>query len=395
MQEEATQRLGLTQKEQLLIGQLCQSLQQTSLYILLGVPEDANSKQIRDAYYNLSRIWHPDRFFRRDVGDYGSQIESIFTAFTNAYQTLSDDSKRSAYDQELQAERAENPTQHVPQDKGRPATKDADPEEGPDPSTPVESDDSKPGARRAARDDDEEGSTILDTQAASKRSAAKKVKARDAVRKLRASRRAMKARYRKRVIAQMRKEIRGTTQRAQTHYQNGKQELEEGRPLKAESALYLAVKLSPKNETYRADFEEAKRQSRHIRSEGFISAAGSAEQYGKLQEALYNYRKAVECGCQDARVFHRIGLLIKRVERDDREALASFRAAVLKAPDNPEYRLTLADMYAQQGLSLNARREYQAVIRVIKNDQKNSDKNSEHLARAREMLRKMMTGLLS
>jgi curved DNA-binding protein CbpA len=395
VQEEATQGLGLTQKEQLLIGKLYQSLQQASLYSLLGIPSDANSNQIRDAYYNLSRVWHPDRFFRRDVGDHGPQIEAIFTAFTRAYQTLSDDSKRAVYDQELQAERAGDSTQHAPQADVRPATKAAKPEEGSDPSISVESGDSKPRAKRAVRDDDEEGSTILDTQAASSRRAAKKVKARDAVRKLRASRQAMKARYRKRVIAQMRKEIRGTTQRAQTHYRNGKQELEEGRPLKAESALYLAVKLNPKNETYRADFEEAKRQSRQIRSEGFISAAGSAEQYGKLQEALYNYRKAVECDCQDARVFHRIGLLIKRIERDDREALASFRAAVLKAPDNPEYRLTLADMYAQQGLSLNARREYQAVIRVIKNDRKNSDKNKEHLARAREMLRKMMTGLLS
>ena len=134
MQEEATQRLDLTQKEQLLIEHLHQSLQQTSLYNLLGIPSDANSKQIRDAYYDLSRSWHPDRFFRRDVGDYGPRIELIFTAFTRAYRTLSDDSRRAVYDRELQVERAGDPTQHAPQ--ARPATKAAKPEEVPDPSPP-------------------------------------------------------------------------------------------------------------------------------------------------------------------------------------------------------------------------------------------------------------------
>ncbi|MFT4978827.1 MAG: hypothetical protein ACI8S6_004737, partial [Myxococcota bacterium] len=60
--EESADKLDLTTKEQLLINQLFQSLEKSSLYTLLGVPEDGDTKQIRNAYYELSRHWHPDRF---------------------------------------------------------------------------------------------------------------------------------------------------------------------------------------------------------------------------------------------------------------------------------------------------------------------------------------------
>lgn len=379
MQEEATQRQSLTQKERLSIERLYASLSRSSHYTLLGIQKDASTKQIRDAYYELSRIWHPDRFLRRDIGTYGPQVEGIFSAFTDAYLTLSDEGERASYDKQLRDTRAHRPSQSEPSAAET------------DQVAPVDHGESDTiSVSTSCREED----STLTTQSTTE-SSVKKAKARDAVRKLRASRKAMKDRHRKRMIAQMRKEMRGTSQRAQEHYQNGKRDLEEGRPRKAESALYLAVKLNPKNPLYRTAFEEARRQSSAIRSQEFITAAENAERFGSFQEALYNYRKAVESNCEDARVFYRIGLLIRRVERDEREAMTSFRSAVLKEPDNPEYRIALADMYAAQGLTLNARREYQAVIRSVKNERNSRAQHTEHLNRAREMLRKLKMGLTS
>ena len=45
-------------------------------------------------YYDLSRAWHPDRFFRKDTGDYAIIIENVFVAITEP--TASWGAKRSA-----------------------------------------------------------------------------------------------------------------------------------------------------------------------------------------------------------------------------------------------------------------------------------------------------------
>lgn len=360
MSEEAAQGLDLTAKEVLLIQQMHSSLEKSSHYTLLGVPEDASSKQIRNAYYEMSRHWHPDRFFRREIGDYGPQIEAIFSAVTEAYQTLTDQTRRSAYDRELEKLRSERPKRAVvrPAPVAAPASGTAP---ATDPVVAPDIDDALPPAAEATEP------TI------------------EAAPRSRTSRRTRptpgRSRYRRRVMDQVRKDVRDSSRRARRYHEAGQKDLAEGNAIKAESALYLAVKLDPKNPTYRADFEEAQRQARQIRARQFIVAAESAEQYQNVQEALYNYRKAVEYHTDEAKVFYRLGQLIRRVEKDDREALKAIRTATLKDPENPEYRIALAEMYAEQGLALNARREYQEASRLAK--------DKETRSRARDGLRQL------
>lgn len=69
-----------------------------SYYALFGVSPEASRKEIRSAYFALSKRFHPDNFFRRVLGDYGPMIEKIFQRITKAYQVLSNAGKRSEYD---------------------------------------------------------------------------------------------------------------------------------------------------------------------------------------------------------------------------------------------------------------------------------------------------------
>jgi molecular chaperone DnaJ len=62
-------------------------------YELLGVARDASSEDIRKAYRQAALKCHPDR----NPGD--GNAESRFKEVTEAYQVLSDDAKRSRYDQ--------------------------------------------------------------------------------------------------------------------------------------------------------------------------------------------------------------------------------------------------------------------------------------------------------
>ena len=44
---------------------------------------------------------HPDRFFRREMGLHGEQLEVVFATITKAYKTLTNDAKRIDYDKEM------------------------------------------------------------------------------------------------------------------------------------------------------------------------------------------------------------------------------------------------------------------------------------------------------
>ena len=43
-----------------------------------GVKRDADKKQIRNAYFEMSKLFHPDAYFGKRVGSYKSKMETVF-----------------------------------------------------------------------------------------------------------------------------------------------------------------------------------------------------------------------------------------------------------------------------------------------------------------------------
>ena len=64
-----------------------------NLYEILGVPKDAKPDAIRKAYRKLARKHHPD------VNPGNSKAEDRFKKAASAYEVLSDDKRRAAYDE--------------------------------------------------------------------------------------------------------------------------------------------------------------------------------------------------------------------------------------------------------------------------------------------------------
>jgi len=62
-------------------------------YEVLGVPKDANEKDIKSAYRKLARKWHPDA-----NPDNAKEAEEKFKELQEAYAVLSDPEKRAKYD---------------------------------------------------------------------------------------------------------------------------------------------------------------------------------------------------------------------------------------------------------------------------------------------------------
>ncbi len=57
---------------------------------LLSVPKGFDSKIVKRAYFKLSKEFHPDRYFRKNIGGYGERLERIFKKVLEAHEMLSD-----------------------------------------------------------------------------------------------------------------------------------------------------------------------------------------------------------------------------------------------------------------------------------------------------------------
>jgi curved DNA-binding protein CbpA len=90
-------------QEQQLTGQVDELLQHfevANLYEILSVPSDANEEEIKAAYHEMARLYHPDRFEAKGFSPgFRARVERLFTYITGASTTLCDQAARANYDE--------------------------------------------------------------------------------------------------------------------------------------------------------------------------------------------------------------------------------------------------------------------------------------------------------
>jgi curved DNA-binding protein CbpA len=74
-----------------------------SYFDLLDVERGASNKEIKRAYFALSKVFHPDRYFRKELGHYSGRLENIFRKLVEAYELLSDPTTRAEVERSLGA----------------------------------------------------------------------------------------------------------------------------------------------------------------------------------------------------------------------------------------------------------------------------------------------------
>ncbi len=77
-----------------------QQFEVASLYEILALPATAGVEEVKVAYHDLAKLYHPDRFASKSHSpEFRSRVEKLFTYITGAYTTLIDPVARAQYDE--------------------------------------------------------------------------------------------------------------------------------------------------------------------------------------------------------------------------------------------------------------------------------------------------------
>ncbi|HUT54635.1 MAG TPA: DnaJ domain-containing protein [bacterium] len=79
---------------------LAKNIDELDYYQVLRVSQKSFTAEIKKAYFDQSRYFHPDKYYGEDPQILG-MISRIFKRITEAYKVLSDEDKRAAYNKGL------------------------------------------------------------------------------------------------------------------------------------------------------------------------------------------------------------------------------------------------------------------------------------------------------
>lgn len=87
-------------------------------FALLGGAESSDKRALKKAYFKISKEFHPDRYYGRELAGFRERLIRIFDTAHQAFEVLSDDDERAAYARRRSggaaaAKRAQTPQEHA------------------------------------------------------------------------------------------------------------------------------------------------------------------------------------------------------------------------------------------------------------------------------------------
>lgn len=84
-------------------------------WALLGVPQGADAKVLKRAYFKLSKEVHPDRFYGKQLGSFAERLTTVFEAVSRAYARLTspDRDRKSGMYRAVGTEQPQTPAEYA------------------------------------------------------------------------------------------------------------------------------------------------------------------------------------------------------------------------------------------------------------------------------------------
>lgn len=266
----------------------------------LGLPAGSTAEEVRAAFREASRKFHPDRFFGKNLGPFRQKLDRIFKRLVDANQTLTDPEKREAY-------LAANPFVRA---AARAAT-GATPAFKPEPKTEVE-------------------------------------ESRDSERRDRLAKHPYLARATK----------------LHEFIAKAKEQIERKEYSQAFTYLNNAAQVDPNNPEVKAMLVDVRKRADLTRSESSYTHAMEALTRGDTDLAMQALRSAVNANPLNHKAAYKAAILFEKEGSDPREATNFAQKAVEAAPTNVEYRMALARLLLESGMKALAKKHFEEAARL-------------------------------
>lgn len=389
-------------------------LDQLTHYQLFGVDPNADKKAIKGAYFEVVNVFHPDRYFGKNVGSFKTKLERVFARLTESYDVLSRNASRAEYDAYLRAQsktrafdagQADNAThQAALQEVMRRIHAEASVENRgrsvPPPPPPAV----HTPPPTSARIEHQSVSTSLPPRSSSSpavrpstslRPSDPEVRRRALARKLGRAPSAehngpsaaeqeqrdlydsqqgqrqewaadeLKRRYQDRIHAARGRQVDVYTRAA-------KLALDKNDYVGASNALRIAVSLAPDDPELGRQLSEVAAKAKQELAASYLEQAEYEERDEKWLAAAKSYARALT-GRPEAKIYDKVAHCLLSGDGDVREAGEMAKRAVLAQPDNARFRVTLARFYVKAGMKQSAEGELSRAATLAPSDDKVTD----------------------
>ncbi|MEM9193810.1 MAG: DnaJ domain-containing protein [Myxococcota bacterium] len=382
-----------------------------NFYELLGVDPDATKTEIRKGYFELSKVFHPDTKFGKELGSYKQKMEAVFKRLTEAYDILGKKRTRLEYDNYMQlrrktraahdqvekidreAERIEKAAQRVaeqavvhPSTERRPSTPPQGVERPSDTSPDGEASSSPPESTSG-------DAPPVESEPPRERSEEDKRRTRELVRrKLEAATGRFPARRRRRVSSKPPAEepapqsrdalLRGLAgslrqaaahtggvDRSVIHIEEARDAEEAGNLVSAVNSLRLAVAMTQEREDVVAEYERVRQLYAASMAESYEKQAEYETRLGNWNDAAVSWSRVCE-GRPTSGIAHvQAAVTLLEAGGDIGQARQYALRAVELLPDHVLAHRALGRVYAAAGMKLNAKRELEKVLKLDPSDE--------------------------
>ncbi|CAM4513455.1 MULTISPECIES: J domain-containing protein [Myxococcus] len=329
------------------IIELERSLDAMDHFAVLGLKPGAPASEVKQAYYNASRRFHPDRYFGKNLGSFRARMERIFRRLTDAHNVLMQPDKREAYLRAnpalAQAERAaappppsapppSAPAQHLLTPEPPPVHQLSSPPPAPRPPVASSGPSSIPPPSRPLAPPPDDGAS----------------EARRAERQARLARHPYLAR----------------TGRLAELIARGKAAIASGDWERAYHDFHQVQTMDPKNREVALLLVKARRGHDSQRATIEVARGREMERHGDTHGAMSAYRLACSLDDRNAEAAWRCARLGNLLGQDAAESRGLAQRAVELEPDKVEHQLTLGKVLLDSGSKKLAKRAFEDAAKL-------------------------------
>jgi curved DNA-binding protein CbpA len=373
-------------------------------YQLLGLLRSADRKEVRAAYFELSKLFHPDSLFGKELGPFKAKMEAVFKRLTEAYEVLGRSARRKEYDEYLAATETTSALQHTfDQVQHEVEALDASPVAvpAPPPSAASEADNEwpvgeaprtllpppTPEARREASIGVRPPPSIEDRKAQARQRlqrsltgtmvqrpsqppAAAERQAASGSGPAATSATANSAERRDSAIRGLRQGLRQSTQTSVgmhpilAQLRKARDAEQAGDLLGAASALQAALSLEPNHKDLQAQYARVSKAVARSLADNYEKQARYEEKQGKWSAAATSWERVSEGRPEDPHAARAVAEALLKASGDLRKAQRHAQRAVDAAPSDITNVVVLGRVFLAAGMRANARRELEKAVKL-------------------------------